>query len=424
MKRIVLIMAFFAGLVCAFNIYSLEVKDFQWESGGNLKIPVKNFSLQTAFRTNGEKNLWGGGLGGKLTKKKIPLDFKAGNLGISGSLSLLNNPQLSSIISPFSIPQGTVTPLNARLPDGSSWNKPLSGFVKISALSAFYTEEKLLGVSASCKWFQWSFVSSPLSAGKTESWYSERPFLKNDFRSASMIFQGAWKNEKLSLSFFDALYIQPDGKLLQVFRTENRIGPVSLSIFVNPNHNLITSSGKIMDEFYQLKGNVQGKSEGGNKIPVFWKYGFSFLGNLDPVKMELNLKTSTGFRFLCYLTSLNGILSGDVTVPYEEESISLPVLNKITLSLKNTWYFSMVQPLFRAGVSFIPLNNYSSFQTTENLGFSLNVSSMPSLYFNIASELKQKNGIWQGGYCDLGVSLKYRRRLFDVSGKVSWSIEF
>lgn len=424
MKRIVLIMAFFAGLGGVFNIYPLEVKDFQWESGAGIKIPIKHFFVQTTFRTNGEKNLWGGGFGGKITKKKIPLDFKAGNIGAAGSLSLLNNPQLSSVISPFSISQGTVTILSSRLPDGTSWNKPLSGFMKVSGLSALYTEEKLLGVCASCKWFQWTFVSSPLSAGKTESWYSERPFLKDDFRSASMMFQAAWKNEKLSFLFFDALYLQPDGKLLQVFRTENRIGPVSLSIFANPNHNLITASGKVMDEFYQIKGNIQGKSEGGKKMPVFWKYGFSFLGNLDPVKMEFNLKTSTGFRFLCYVTSLNGVLSGDISVPYEEDSISLPVLNKISLSLKNTWYFSVLQPLFRAGFSFIPLKNYSSFQTTENMALSINVASKPSLYMNITSELKQKNGIWQGGKSDLGLSLKYQHRLFDVSGKIGLSIEY
>ena len=100
MKRIVLIMAFFAGLGGVFNIYPLEVEDFQWESGAGIKIPIKHFFVQTTYRTNGEKNLWGGGFGGKITKKKIPLDFKAGNIGVAGSLSLLNNPQLSSVISP------------------------------------------------------------------------------------------------------------------------------------------------------------------------------------------------------------------------------------------------------------------------------------------------------------------------------------
>jgi len=427
MKRVIFILMILAealGLRNVAEVRADEKKDLKCESGAVLKVPGNDFaSGQVLLRTDFENYSWGGAVSGKIIKK-IPYDLKTGDLNYSGAVSLLNNPVLSSSISPFSLPVSSVSSITARLPDGSSWNKPLSGFVKVSGISAFYTEEKLAGVSAIGKFLSFTAVSSPQNAKKTESWYSDTPFLKDEFQTVSMVVQGLYKTKKISFLFSDGLFFQPDGKLFQVFRSENRTGPVSFSFLINPNQNLITASGKTLDEIYQFKGNIQGNSKSGKTLPCFWKYGMTFMGNLKPEDKCLELKSDAGFRFLCYLTSLNISAGGDFQIPYEEKTISLPVLNKASLSIKNGWYFSFLQPVLRGSISYVPKDDYSSYTLTENIGTSLYLSTKPSLYMNAASELKQKDGKWQGGNLDLGMSMKYSRKFFDLSGKVSWSIEF
>lgn len=435
MKKLIFVLMILAGYGNIKALNAFELKDFQWESGGSVRIPLNSFACQTVVRTNGEKYLWGTGVSGSIKSRKIPVDFKCGDLSLSGAVSLLNNPVLSSVISPFSLPQEKVSVLSSRIPDGTSWNKPLCGFLKISGVSAFFTEEGRAGISAMYKGdfgkkekqkleFLGAAVTELGKARKIDSWYSENPFLKEDFRTSALIFQGAVNNRNMSFLISDFLYCQPDGKLFQVVRSENRMKSGSLSFFINPNHNLFTSSGKTINEFYQAKINFQGKSETGEKIPFFWKYGFTLLGNLVPEDQELDIKAVAGSRVLCFITSLNINVSADLVFPWDEKSLSVPEIKKLGITVKNGWYFSLIQPLFRAGFSFVPKADKKGYETTENLGLSFNVSSKPSLYLNLSSEMKQKNGGWQGGNLDAGISSRFHNRYFDVSGKVSWSIEF
>lgn len=433
-------------LVGAGYIYNLSAAEFKtpdWQCGGAIKIPCL---LEPSFvvRTKGDKTSMGGSVFLSLWNKKIPVDVKTGHLQYTGAVSLLNNPLLSTNISPFSVPANQVSQVSSKLPDGSSWNKPVSiygetgyqsktGLLRKALVNGFAGLDEYAGSSFCVRLktvnglgidFLGVTASSSVQQKTNSSWYYENPLYKNDYGIPGFLFQTALSRKKLSFVFSDIIFVSPFGQVKQMFRCENRLGNFSFSVFYNPSHNTETVSQKSFDELLQIKTGLYGESRTGNTVPVFWKYGASALVQFNLAEKEDQLKIAAGFRFLCYLTSASFTLQGDFHTRPDENTSFMVIMKKASVSCKNAWYFRYVQPVFRSSFSINPSDDYSCWNTEEKFDVSCSLLKKPSIYFSTGVTLDQQNNVFKKGSTDFGLSVKYKIGWFDVSGKISVSIEF
>lgn len=443
MKRFffVLLLAIFISPLIFSEEFSFD--DPKWKLNGKIRIPkVPENCISGAW--NGTDYVYGGSFSPSFWNKHLVLDVKGGNLSLSGILSLMNNPTLSSVVSPFSTADKTVRELKASLPDGSSFSsrQALYSSIKIDGGKAFpaslsssvlYTDEETYVFSSALKVkvpgnlfldFQASAGSSVLDDRKSDSWFSDKGFFRECDRKSVLSIQGAVRKESFSMLFSDIVYSDGFGQFMSVYRADSVWKYGSVSAVWNPNHGLRTFSGKELDESLFIKVNLQDQKKLNGKIPFFFKYGLTVFSQSNLSEKEDVLKAALGFRLFCVLASLSGNLQGEFKIRPEEDKTFAVIWKKATVSSSGTWYFSAVQPTLKGSFWLSPSEDYLSWKSGETVSLVLNISSSPSASFSLSGTVNQNSWQYKNAELESGISLKYKSKFLDFSGKVSWSIEF
>ncbi|MCF0242723.1 MAG: hypothetical protein HUK25_08800 [Treponema sp.] len=378
---------------------------------------------------------------GKLLPE-FPMNLKVGKLSISGSLSNINNPLLSSSLSPFG---GNVFPLKllkASLPLDSGYEKPFGLYTDAgykqkefeTKISAFYFLDGCFGGEGIIKTvfpgklkvnLSGTVISGELDAKDSDSWFIENPFYRKS-RLTSSNFQVQLSFSGWNIIFSDSFYESVKGGVKTVYKAETSFHKGSiysgLSFFYNPNHNLITPSSKQIDECFQVKMNLMSRKRIGKSFPVFWKTGISAFYDGQLCSKEDTLKLSGGMDFLCWITDVSFTCSGEFGVPLDEFAEEMMALKfrKTSVSLKNTWYFEKIQPALKVSGSYMILGVQEKNCFSETVSLYLNICSNPSVSFNSEITFNQKNGLNSGINVDSGISVKFSNRFIKISGKCSF----
>lgn len=435
-------MRFFSVLITIFLcfLFPVPLSGLDYKTGIKLKAP-QLMNLTGVAWYNGSDYSLGIGSSGTFVGQ-FPFCFRVGNLSETGVSSLMNNPVLSQVTGPFSIPDKNISGLTAALPSGSVFSKPFSAFSSFSVklpnkmeagVSSFYTvEEKVILNSyissvpfKNCFFdFGFSFGTSFCEEKEEDSWYMDNPVYKEEYRMFSGVFQSGLRKGSAGLVFSDVFFWGRFGNFFQIYKIDGIFKNGGFSLSYNPDHNVMSLSGKKINESLSIKGNVQKQIKTGGKIPFLWKGGITVLSQMNLSENEDILKIAAGLRMFCVLTSVNNSLQCDFSVPYENDIPKSISLEKVSLGITNSWYFSRIQPVIKFKGWYSPGKSANLSQTGEDVSFSFFLSTKPALGFNAGIELKQKIFLYSGGKGDFGLSLKFKSRYVDVSGKINMSIEF
>ena len=202
MKRIILIALVCSRLVFCLDAFSLqfdETAGFEKndvESGISLSDSVTGVKVgfpvfDGRFYWNGDKYSYGVSLNSQSFMKSFPLQFKWGKLSSGGGFSKINNPLLSTSVSPFSLPSSSVNPITANLTSSFSKSDSLffqAGYKKIAKLNFLFMAGenisvstlvnvifgKKINLSASLVYENYYYESK-----KSDSWYNDFVFYHN-----------------------------------------------------------------------------------------------------------------------------------------------------------------------------------------------------------------------------------------------------
>ncbi|MCR4579776.1 MAG: hypothetical protein K5681_05460, partial [Treponema sp.] len=305
----------------------------------------------------------------RFVTKTFPVYFKAGNLSLSGIISRMNSPQLSASAMPFSASVSNVSVMTASLPAFTSFSKANSLFLQAgvykkvfcSELSTWYSpEEEKLAFSSGGQLklpgnnnlrFALAGGFFPHKEIGEAAWFLSKPYYPSGshFCSALMLYaSGLWGKT----SFVAGLNENPFGKAAVWSRFDFRLNGEHFiwgsSAFYNNSPLNISSTEKLLDQIFQLKGNLQYKSILKTKsFPVFFKSGISSYWGLKLKENIHDCKLGLGLQFLFPLTLIQFSLvsdfdlSADFTQPLSDLSLSF---KSSTLQIKNNWYFPLVNP--------------------------------------------------------------------------------
>ncbi len=359
--------------------------------------------------------------------KIIPAVIKAGRLSVSGSLSKLNNPELSSTVSPFSASVSQVKGLEAFLTGTSGISKCDSLFASIktkpgkrkveTGTSAFYSEEGnaafslFSGFSLPRKQkldFQITAGSFVYGASKSSSWFMEGPPFHGG-RHFCASFQTGYSSPFYDAVFTDFVSQNPFGKPLTCIRFENRLknrnGALALSLFLNPESGYFTSSEKKTDSEIQLKLNGYVRKRVGKSYPVFLKPGVSLFYEKDFQTDEYRFKAAAGIQSLSHKNS--ALVSAD----YD--------LSKIQVHLKNTFFFSWGEPSMGIVLGYTPGKE----KTSEKIDLSLPLGNNPGLSLTAGGTFSQEKGTGESVSFRFGTVIKFSIKNIACTGKVSFHID-
>lgn len=387
-----------------------------------------------------QRNSWGTGMSSGKLIPFMNIDLKVGQLVYSDGFSILNNPSIYSSVSPFSSGNSKIRKVSVRLPDRFSLNKPFSLSVKTNGTSG---KLKNLNISAGCLFDNeipqlfiesgFNFESAQklrlevsvlarffqIESGNSDSWYALLPSFYKDYLASSAI-QVSVKKEPFSIIFTDAFFTSPFGPLKNTYKLELTIPKLNLSCFFNPNRNVITASGKTMDEMLQVKSNLYFNFRRGKKFPFFWRLGISGFYQANYREKEDVFKAAVGARFLCYLTCFSFVFSADFGLSSDPVNIKP---GKYRFSLSDVWYFEKIQPSVKVSADYIPGKIPSLDKWTETVSIDFMFSENPKISFGGTGEFSQTGNSVKKVIYSADISIKYQSKIMDVNGKLSMSIE-
>ena len=325
----------------------------------------------------------------------FPYKVMCGMLSPGGSLSKLNNLQLSGGTSPFSSGTAEVSGLNASLPGITNFSRPVSifaqtGFQKKNVpfsgqLSCFYSPEEQITALSSyvCYTIKKDFVIKgsatvgqfPYSENSSSSWTVKEPYYYEGTHLCSL-FQLSLALHKLFWSFSTGLYETPFGTLEQALRTDLKLPAGHFTFyasgFYNPNNSLLTSADKKIKDCFQIKTGLKYKCAAALKQPVFFSSGANVLINADtsgtehPVKINAGLQLLTSLTTVSLSSSLHYVL--DTTIP------DTPAFNfkDVSFQLKNNWNLKKLSPCLSFSTTLTPNADFSDF--TKKFSFRLSTT--------------------------------------------------
>ena len=337
MKNIRLI-AFFFFLMCG----GLGFAQKQEISCG-LKLTLPFLELRGAVR-NKDAFTWppdynaGLLLDSESLYKRAPFVFKAGNLVPGGSLSLLNSPLFAQEPSPFGQDTSiSVEKLSAALPAKDNFSRPVSYFLEggyrgtgvfqKAALNLYYDKENAVASSSvrlepgkkTALVFCFTGGLFPLQKTKDDSWYLQTDFYGQG-KHICMNLQSGIMTGSFNCIFTAGLYETPFSSFAAVWRLENQVRTKSfctvLDFFYNPNQNLITSSGKLIDPLLQVRCGAMVKLSG-------FTLGTGCLLDINTTLREHSLKTQTGLKYEASFYSGSLTASFDFALGSMEEHITI-----------------------------------------------------------------------------------------------------
>ena len=359
--------------------------------------------------------------------KIIPAVIKAGRLSVSGSLSKLNNPELSSAVSPFSASVSQIKGLEAFLTGTSGISKSDSLFASIkfnagkgkteAGAAAFYSEEGNGALSFFSEFilprkqkldFQLTAGSFIYGASNSSSWFLDGPSFHGG-RHFCASFQTGYSSSFYDAVLSDFVSFTPFGNPLTCIRFENRLknrnSALALSFFLNPESGYITSSEKKTDCEIQLKLNGYVRKRVGKSYPVFLKTGFSLFAERNFQADEYSFKAAAGIQSLSHKNSVA------VSADYD--------FSKIQIHLKNIFFFSWGEPSLGVVLGYTPGKE----KVSEKLDVSLPLGNNPGLSLTAGGTFSQEKGKGENVSFRFGTVIKFSIKDVACTGKVSFHID-
>lgn len=398
---------------------------------------------------NFEKANWGAAIFTPQKFRNFPFQFKAGNLTPGGGFSKLNNPLLSSTLSPFSIAKTDVSTITAGLPGISSYTKPISYFAELGYINRkkvfsqtkancfFNPEDKFPAFSAmqSVKLWKNVIITAAGSAGyftyeenTFNSWFTTSDFYYHEGKHFCMMPQLSLSVPHFNTLFSCATYESPFGKLHSTYKTENKITAgrysLNISLFYNENKGIITANETRLKPQVQTKLGLQAKYAVGKKRPVFLKVGLSgyTATNLLQSEKEDKFKLAAGTKVQSPLYCFAFSTLANFTISMAENQ---PQTNFDSTSFlfSNSWYFKKITPGMTAGVTFSPDNKKHSLTTSEKFGLSAAFFKNPKITAATNFTFTQKDGRSTKQSNTTSVSASWRVKCLSFMGKISLKIE-
>ncbi len=330
------------------------------------------------------------------TQKLIPkleMNFKVGQLSSSGSISRLNSPALSSLSSAFTPSSVNASKLQTALPQYNSFSSDQSysfeifwkpnNTLKQLSFNMFYktpeSKDNTLTLNAfikvvPAKKIELSYSSTgglySYSKKNVTTWFSDELFyregehlcLNNQFQ----VMLGSF-----SSLFILSTYQSPFGDFLNTWRTENLIKfkrfSFNLDSFYNPENQVITSSGKLLNPLLQISAGGQYKflTETSNRLTI--TSGINTQADINLCEQKHTMKTIGGIRYS------GGFGTGSLTT-----SINLNLTNQNdgiktdfgsgSIQTSHTIYFTDFYPSISGKFSFTPDSKKINWTFSEELG--------------------------------------------------------
>lgn len=394
---------------------------------------------------NGEKFQFGASLNYVNGNGTVFAGGKGGNLSFSGAVSLLNNPLVSSTVSPFFKAQKNPSLFSASIPDGSSFSKPLSLFAFSSFPLWGSSSDKIVvsgAVSEENEWllslnykrkekrqgidFQFILKTNPVFQNPNESWYLSKNIYIEETLKISSLFQESLNFKGVSFLLSQILYLDFYGNLLPVFRIESSWKNINALLSVNPLPDVVSASGKELERCISLKVNYQNQRRLNQSKPVLLKYGATVYNKISLENKDFDLRGVAGFRLFSVRTSIGGNIYGNMLSEQEGLDFKVPRLTRVGVNLNNSYYMDKLSPSLKGSLSVVPQNSNSGqdFKTNENFSLILNTGANPYVNLSLAAGFSGLNFQCSKREIDLGITSKYKNRFFDISGKISMSLEF
>ena len=401
--------------------------------------------------------------------KKVPFVIKIGHLGAGGAFTKLNNPLLTSSVTPFYASVGSATAITVNLPSSSSFSNPVSFFVQGSfggkkdyfrsgTVNVFARMPDFYGTYAVSGLFKLVIPgvkktkTSALNFGFAAGIF---PFLNDDFYSEKSWFNKIRQFEdkscfcgELNTHFSNSIYT--GNVFLNVYQNpttsgeagglffgdiQNARSPVQFCIknenkfvlgnftlgfssFINPFEQILTPSGKILQRQLQTKLNL-------NYSTFIHSFGFLFTEPIIRVKYGasfyscfledgLSCKAGLGIQLMdsFFLFSLLG------NVAFEEN-----IFDSATATLKMNPSFGKIKPTFIQNLSWS--KNSSALTTMQKSTISFNIGNKKpfSANCNFSATFTQKNGNYTKCSLDSWVGMNFVWKGVKCTGKITIKFE-
>lgn len=424
--------------------------DSQKNCGGRLMTPL--FEFRAAGSSASEKLNSGFLLTSRNYFSKLPFSLKYGNLSVSGSLARLNSPELSNGSSPFSDGIIPVSGLSASLPGYTSFSKPESCFLEISANKIFYrpqtfsfnlwaspeNDSAIISTLLSDKFFSKQLtLSASWTAGQfhhndnsTSSWFSNSPYYSAGSDFASLLQLAAdYKSKKRKTGFYSsfmaAIYESPFGPYTVAMRADFKINikqnEFFTSAFLNAYEDILTSSEKKLDPCCQFKtGIISSKSLLiKDSELIFVKLALNAFSRINFTKSEHPVRINTGIQFSNDLNILSISISGTGLFISDTPEVSPNQFKKdaISIQVKNSWYFNSFIPALTLSAE---IRNCIKYKIQLNMTNNAKSKISGSLNYSFTS----KDGEASGKKLTSSVNCRFNHRQLIMIGKASVSFDF
>lgn len=393
-------------------------------AGGRLKLPVGEVRL--AFK--GDDFNFGLTATNERINKNVPFYLKAGNLSATGIIPKMNSPNIPASASPFSASVSSVYGITTTLPGWSTYSRPVSAFFQggvkqknwgTSVAAWFSPDEDKLAFSAIGELrlpsklnlsLSLALGSFPYKEGGGTSWFLDSPYYPaGSHLCSAMQFSAAFMRWK---SFLMAgLNESPFGKSAFWLRGEGRYSGdriiiagaaflngfegdfssfddgLSDSLLGGPN---ITSSAKVLDSVFQLKGNLQYKSVIRTKtFPVLVKTGLSAYNSLSLNDESHKAKYGAGLQliFPFALFQLTALANFDVLWDFSawKPGNAYFDFDSGTVQLKNILYLNALAPSITLTVTAAPSDDFYDAKLTGKISAVANIPCASNLKLNCSA---------------------------------------
>lgn len=412
-----------------------------WNSGLKIEMPFFALNSYTEFKKPAS-NIGFKIFTGKL-KPSLPVTFYAGNIGSSGIVSKVSNPQLSATSSPYSAGKQEASGIRFSLPSSVSFSRPFSygistgisrkkGFFRNTTLDFFYTPDQKaqgsvfteISPSPFCNIASTFYFSLfPIEENIFSSWFSASEHYYHSDKIFSFGSAVSFNYRKSCLFVMSNWYEKPEGGFNQIFRLDSSItvnnSNLNLAFFYNPADKINTGNDSKINKSLQIRIGGTGKSLlalNKSSEPVFIKTGINVFDSINLNSYENKLKLLSGVQLSSafFITGLNLSLSAS----FEAEKLCFSGGN---LQLNTKLVFLHCNPCINASCSFNPDKNYSIWTINQKYSFSIAFKNSSGFSFSLPASISfsSKNlelNSWKGtASCQLNYSTKYINYLLKLS---------
>ena len=416
------------------------------QKNAKVNFSVKTELLRATVHLMHEKVSWGtsftfSGAANKLT-------IESGNIVLQGSVSNLNNPSLSSTISPFSMANISSLGIISDFENSDSFSKPLSFYTQYSFtnknknrfyISGFFTPfNKNFAISNGFTWNINNVIQTKdktvvnkttynlfLTAGffsydelKNDSWFLSQQLYSKGFQPAISL-EANMAKEKVKTLFNVNLYFSPFGNALFTFRNENefKIKNTSLNIseyfnfgsFNNNTkfHTFFSTNGNKLKEEIQIKINLQNESK--TKLNNSLKKGITLYSDFDLFNTQHIFKTSLGLSLKnkkvtnSFFSNMNFSYKPDTALCFNDFNIKYGlsfIIKSISISTDMNFTFYPPENLF--------IKNQSEKNWKNEQSISLGIKN--SGQFSASSKISAT--LFENGYEPEKIKIEYSLGLF------------